>query len=374
MGDLTAALIGERHHHAPPLLRHAARQHRLGCAFRGEQPATISPRHDHAHALADSIKGDLEQRRARLSVIGDARLDRGHDQAPLGRIAHHPPGAVRGGRDGGRRAAGCDLEEPVEIRISGRIAPVVGMKLAAWFVAHAAYGIVPLGGDNVAHRHLVAGQRAGLVGADDRHGPERLHTREPPHEGVAPRHPLQSDRQHERHYRRQSFRHGGHGKADRSQQQIGKTAGLDEPTDAAATNDLDDGNQADNDDAQPDQNPPQAGEPLLQRRRLIRRLPEEAGNPSKLRVHAGGNDNRHAPPCRHHRAGVEERMPVAERRVDRLGVGHAFLCRQALAGERRLLRGEEKCLDEPGIGRHMVTGFDLDAVPDHEVFSGNRTG
>ena len=240
VSDLTAACIGERHHGAPSLLSHAAGEHRFGRALRGEPPATIHPRHDHAHAFADSIERNLEQRRARLSVVSDASLDRGHDQAPFGRIAHHPPGAGRGGRDRGRRAAGCDLEEPVKIRIGTRIAPVVGMKLAAWFVAHAAHGIVPLGGDDVAHRHLVAGQRAGLVGADDRHRPERLHTREPPHEGVAPRHPLQTDRQHERHHRRQSLRYGGHRQADRSQQQIGETAGLDEPADAAATNDLDD--------------------------------------------------------------------------------------------------------------------------------------
>ena len=372
--DLTAALIGERHNHPPALLCHAAWEHRLGRALCGEQPATIPPQQDHAHALADGVERDLEQCRRRRPVVSDASLDRGHDQAPLGRIAHHPPGAVRGGRDGGRRAAGCDLEEPVKIRIGSRIAPVVGMKRAARFVAHAAHGIVPLGGDDVAHRHLVAGQRAGLVGADDRHRPERLHTRQPAHEGVAPCHPLQTDRQHERHHRRQSLRYSGHRQADRSQQQIGETAGLDEPIDAAATNDLDDRYQADHDNAQPDQNPPQAGEPLLQRRRLTRRLPEQPGNPSKLRAHAGGNDDRRAPSCRHHRAGVEERMPVAERRVDRLGVGHALLCRQALAGERRLLRGETKSLHEPGIRRHMITGFDLDPVPDDQTTGGDRRG
>ena len=60
--DLAAALLGERHHLARLLLRRAAGEHRLGGALRGEQPAAIRHRHDHAHPLAVGIEGNLEQR------------------------------------------------------------------------------------------------------------------------------------------------------------------------------------------------------------------------------------------------------------------------------------------------------------------------
>ena len=49
------------------------------------------------------------------------------------------------------------------------------------------------GGDHHAHRHFVLGQRAGLVGGNDGCGAERLHGGQMPHDGVAPRHPLDAD-------------------------------------------------------------------------------------------------------------------------------------------------------------------------------------
>ena len=186
-------------------------------------------------------------------MIRHAGLDRGHDQATLRGIAHYPPAAaVRGGSDGGRGALGRDLEKPAEIGIGRRIDAVSGAKLSPRVVARSAHGIMPLGGHHVADGHLVAGQRAGLVGADHGHRPERFHAREPPHEGVSPDHPLQSERQHERHHCRQSFRHGGHGEADRSQQQVGKAARLNEPTNAATANHLHDEDQAHDDEADRD--------------------------------------------------------------------------------------------------------------------------
>ena len=60
----------------------------------------------------------------------------------------------------------------------------------------------------LAHRHDAGGQRAGLVGADDRRAAERLDRRQPPHEHVARRHPLHADRQRDRHDRRQALGHG----------------------------------------------------------------------------------------------------------------------------------------------------------------------
>ncbi len=51
--------------------------------------------------------------------------------------------------------------------------------------------------------HLVLGQRAGLVGADEGGGAEGLHRFEPAHQRVARGHPLRADRQRERDCRKQ---------------------------------------------------------------------------------------------------------------------------------------------------------------------------
>ena len=61
----------------------------------------------------------------------------------------------------------------------------------------------PLGRPDALHGHLVLGQRPGLVRADHGRLAERLDRRQPPHERVAPRHPLRRERERERHGRQQ---------------------------------------------------------------------------------------------------------------------------------------------------------------------------
>ena len=61
----------------------------------------------------------------------------------------------------------------------------------------------------LAHGHHARGQRAGLVGADDRRAAQRLDRRQPANENVARRHPLDADRQRDGDDRRQALGHGG---------------------------------------------------------------------------------------------------------------------------------------------------------------------
>ena len=100
---------------------------------------------------------------------------------------------------------------------------------------------------------------------------------------------------------------------------------------------------------------------------------EQARDATDLRGHAGGDHDRCSAPGRHHGAGVEKRVTIAERSATRLNTAHPLLNWQALAGERRLLGGEGKGFDEPGIGRHVVTRLDLDAISGHEFAGRNRT-
>ena len=62
-----------------------------------------------------------------------------------------------------------------------------------------------LGGGERRRHHLVAGQRAGLVGADHRDRAQRLDRRQAADDGVAPRHGLHADRQRDRQHRRQAL-------------------------------------------------------------------------------------------------------------------------------------------------------------------------
>ena len=86
-------------------------------------------------------------------------------------------------------------------RVPRRLQP--GVELALGRVARAAHGHVEPGAHHPLHRHLVARERAGLVGADHGRRAERLDGGQAPHEGVAPRHPLDAQGQSERDRREQ---------------------------------------------------------------------------------------------------------------------------------------------------------------------------
>ena len=66
------------------------------------------------------------------------------------------------------------------------------------------------------------GQRAGLVGRDDRRAPERLDRRQVADDRPPARHPLYADRERDRDDGGQALGHGGHGEADARQRRVGE--------------------------------------------------------------------------------------------------------------------------------------------------------
>ena len=84
------------------------------------------------------------------------------------------------------------------------------------------------GGHDLAHGHLVAGQRTGLVGADHRHRAERLNGREAPNNRIAACHTLDADRQRDRHDRRQAFRYRCNGQPNHRHKGLVVGIGLNE--------------------------------------------------------------------------------------------------------------------------------------------------
>jgi hypothetical protein len=82
-----------------------------------------------------------------------------------------------------------------------------------------------------------------------------------------------------------------------------------------------------------DQHPAEFRQPPLKRRGLGAGGLKQAGDPTEFRRHACRYDHRHSMACRHHRAGVDHRAAVTERRCfSHLG-GGVFLHRHTLAGQ-----------------------------------------
>jgi hypothetical protein len=72
------------------------------------------------------------------------------------------------------------------------------------------------------HRHPVLGERAGLVGADDRRAAERLDGRQPAHDRVAAGHPADAEREGDREDDRQALGDRGHRERDGHHEHVGE--------------------------------------------------------------------------------------------------------------------------------------------------------
>ena len=130
----------------------------------------------------DAMEGADEGRLTRVQRGPvEAGLGGGGQQRGFGRVARDPPRAVLLAQVGGvaeRGARQRGAQRGVLKRSSGgyvcRHLSVAHEELALGRVAHAGDFVLPASGDHDLHGHLVARQRAGLVGADDRYCSDRL--------------------------------------------------------------------------------------------------------------------------------------------------------------------------------------------------------
>ena len=79
------------------------------------------------------------------------------------------------------------------------------------------------------HRHLVLGQGAGLIGADNLGTSQRLHRRQLPDYGVALGHIRDADGQNDGHHRCKPLRNGCHRKAHRHKEGVQHHFAVDTP-------------------------------------------------------------------------------------------------------------------------------------------------
>jgi hypothetical protein len=221
--------------------------------------------------------------------------------------------------------------------------------------------LVPLVPDDQRpHRHLVRRQRAGLVGADHGRRPERLDGGQPLHQRLPPGHPLGRHREGEGHRGQQPFGHEGDDHPE----------GEDEPgRERHRGHDL---RQGEEDEPHADRDGPhRAGhghELPLEGAQLTLRRAREAGDRPELRRHAGGGDDRLAPPARHGRPGEDGVQPFGRRpglpadrgRRERRGGASD---RTGFAGERRLVDAQLVGLHHAGVGRHPLPLGQQEHVP-----------
>ena len=217
-------------------------------------------------------------------------------------------------------------------------------------------------GQNRADRHLVQGERAGLVRADRRHRAQGLDRGKAANDGVAIRHPLDADGERDRHHRGQAFGNGGDGDPDRGHERM-----LDFVAARHEGKDADAGGERQNDNRQA------LGEDvhLTQERRGQRfDAPDHGADAPKLGRGAGRDHQPRALPARDHRAGIGHRGAVAERCVGRDGIDR-LVGRGRFAGQHGLLDLEARGAQEPQVGGNAVAGFGQHDVADHEAFGGN---
>ena len=300
----------------------------------------------------------------RCSLLGlpvHAELGRERIERPLGRIAFHFPGAIlleqlRVVAEHG------DAPHEVEHRFLARGLSVL-LDLALRRIAVTGDLVRRLGGDGGDHHHFHERQRAGLVGADARYRPERLHRRQPPDDGVALGHALHADRERDGDDRRQALRDHRNRDADHRLEQLHEIHALHPLAvgEHQSANDGDDGSDG-------------VAEllDLAQERRLERaHAGEQRIDAAELRRAAGRDDDARRATGNHHGSGERHAFPIPDRRV-----GGNRVCvlvgRHRLAGKRRLLGAKVLRIHEPQVRGNLVARLKEHDVPRNELFRGNH--
>ena len=320
---------------------------------------------DRGVTLALGRERDFGDARKPLQLGGvDAELARGDDQRAFGRVAlHHPPAlALHQRRVVGERCGPQQFRDGVAVRraLVDRLA--LDREVALGDVAAAADVDQRVGGGDGAHRHLVAGQRAGLVRADHGGGAEGFDRRQLADDGVGRRHPPHAEAQAHGDDGGQRLGDRGDGERHREQEQpehdVERERGGAEQA----------GREHHGADSEHDDAEPLAGavEFLLQRRRLLLGRLQQACDAADFGRHAGGDHHGAAAAVGGDRAGEQHVAAVAEADVafDRLEL---LRHRHALAGQRRLVGLKVRHLDEAGIRRNLVAGFDQHDVAGDDV-------
>ena len=150
---------------------------------------------DSRHALAAALEGKLPHtRHLALEVLeGKARLLSAHEQTCLGGIAQNGVAAVflLGSDKAGIGAQRTALHQKAELVVIGsQPLLAIGLDIAYGRVTDSRDLVLALNGPQVIDSHLVLGEGAGLIGADNARRAQSLNGAELLHQGVALAHAL----------------------------------------------------------------------------------------------------------------------------------------------------------------------------------------
>ncbi len=205
---------------APARVRAAQREHGVRCAEDGGLERTAAVADDHQGAPARGVEGDPAPLRPGDLVGGrvEPAAQRQHVQRDLHRVAQRRPPALAL-HDAARRrvraavlASARDGAPPRSVRVdpAGRV--------VAGAAGHGGAG----GRPDRDRGHLVAGDRAGLVGADHGGRAEGLDRLQPADQGVLAGHGVRGPGQRERDGGQQALGHQGDGDPDGEHEALGE--------------------------------------------------------------------------------------------------------------------------------------------------------
>ena len=221
--------------------------------------------------------------------------------------------------------------------------------------------------------HPVLGQRARLVGADDRDRAESFDGRKLTDDRIDLDHLADAESEGDGDDGRQAFRNGGDGKGDGVFEEfedvladLAPIAGgtcLDKGSD-----DADEEGDDDNDEADEAELFGQDGKLLLQRRFFVLGIGEHVGDLSHLRVHAGSDDDTGAAAVGDRAGHMADRSLVGNESVFSQDGSGIFLGGNGFSGEGGLVRLHVDGSDETDVGRDDDTFFEDDKVTGDEFF------
>ena len=322
-----------------------------------------------AHELALGREGDLahaQEPRAELTFLEPRLLGR-HLERAFGGIAPHRPG-LPFVNEGGVVGEHARAEKAPQLFGVDRIRDDATLHL------HFARGVVAVAGELGAargrhhrpHRHLVAGEGAGLVRADDRGRAQSLDRGQASHHGAAPRHTLGPQGKDDGGDSREAFGHRGHGEGDTEEQHVEHGvggSGLFGPEKSEADHGRD----------QEDRLAQEAAHAIhlaLQGRHFLARLLQQARDVPQLALHAGGGDHRPPAPAHHGRAGENHVDPIGQAGIV-LQWGRILGDRGALAGQRGLGGAKARRLEEARVRGHRLALLEQQDVAGHDLGRGD---
>ena len=210
-------------------------------------------------------------------------------------------------------------------------------------------------GHQLGDRHAVAGEGAGLVGAQHGDRAQRLDRRGAPDQGLVPRHPPRAQREEHREHHREFFRDGGdrQGQAGQDRVRQSATACQEQSRDEHRGGQRQAGEQQHH-----------AADFPLHRRRFHVQAAQRDADLADLGTRAGGGDFGHAVSSHHQRAGMDQRLFAGA--IDPTPQRHGF------AAQQRFVDLEVDGLQQARVRGHPVALGEEDDVTHHQFAGGQQ--